>query len=112
MGFLATFNRQMYLTAYVNNLQSQLNDITAQKLSLTEDITKVISSINDLANPDSPAVKKLEARKVELEHLDKKLDIEMQKIQTKLQAATTEMQSGQQALQQNVQRSFTYNLGS
>ena len=65
----------------------------------------------EVGNPDSPAVKKLEARKVELENFEKKLDVEIQKIQTQLQAANTEIQSADQMLQQNIQRSFSYKAG-
>lgn len=101
----------MYLTNYINSLERRLNDITSQKLNLTETITQLSSQISDLGNTDSPAVKKLEARKVELENLDKQLDIRMQKIQAQLQAANTELQSADQALQQNIQRSFSYNFG-
>ncbi len=111
MGFLISFNRKMYLTNYINNLERRLNDITAQKLNLTDTITQLNSQISDIGNTDSPAVKKLEARKVELENLDKQLDVRMQKIQTQLQAANTELQSADESLQQNIQRSFSYNFG-
>ena len=53
----------------------------------------------------------MKARKTELENLDKELDVQMQKYQTQLQAANTELQSADQMLQQNVQKSFTYNIG-
>ena len=108
MGFLLAFSRKMYLTAYVNHLQARLNDITSQKLSLLDTISQMSTQISDIGNSDSPAVKQLEARKIELENLDKQLDIKMQKIQTQLQAATTELQSADQSLQQNVQKAFTY----
>ena len=98
----------MYLTAYVNHLQGRLNDITSQKLSLLDTISQMSTQISDIGNSDSPAVKQLEARKIELENLDKQLDIKMQKIQTQLQAANTELQSADQSLQQNVQKAFTY----
>ncbi len=111
MGFLVAFSRKMYLTAYVNHLQVKLNDITTQKLQLLDTISEMSTNISDIGNSDSPAVKKLEARKIELENLDKQLEIRMQKIQTQLQAANTELQSADQMLQQNLQKSFTYNAG-
>ena len=111
MGFLVAFSRKMYLTAYVNHLQVKLNDITTQKLQLLDTISEMSTNISDIGNSDSPAVKKLEARKIELENLDKQLEIRMQKIQTQLQAASTELQSADQMLQQNLQKSFTYNAG-
>ena len=111
MGFLVAFSRKMYLTAYVNHLQVKLNDITTQKLHLLDTISELSTNISDIGNSDSPAVKKLEARKIELENLDKHLEIKMQKIQTQLQAANTELQSADQMLQQNLQKAFTYSAG-
>ena len=111
MGFLITFNRKMYLTAYINNLQSKITDITAQRLRFSDEITKYTSEIGDIGDTESPAVKKLEARKKELENLDKKLEAELQKYQTQLQASQTELQSADQALQQSIAQSFRYSLG-
>lgn len=111
MGFLVAFCRKMYLTNYTNKLQVKLNDITTQKLNLTDTISQLVSEISDIGNTDSPAVKQLEARRVELENLDRQLDMRMQKIQTQLQAATTELQSADQALQNGIQKSFTYSAG-
>lgn len=101
----------MYLTNYVNQLETRINDITTQKLNLTDTITQLASQISDIGNTDSPAVKKLEARKVELENFEKQLDLRMQKYQTQLQAANTELQSADQMLEQNLQRSFSYKAG-
>lgn len=111
MGFLVSFSRSLYLTNYIHSLETQLNDRTSFKLQATEEIAQLNSQISDIGNPDSPAVKKLESRKVALEALEKKLDIEIQKIQTQLQAANTERQSADQMLQQNVERSFSYKAG-
>ncbi len=111
MGFLIAFSRKMYLTAYINKLESKLNDITTQKLNLTDTISQLTSQISDIGNTDSPAVKQLEARKTELENLDNHLQLRMQKVQSQLQAANTELQSADQMLQQNLQRSFSYNAG-
>lgn len=111
MGFLVSFSRSMYLTSYINKLQSRLDDITTQKLNLTDTITQLTSQISDIGNTDSPAVKQLQARKVELENLDSQLELRMKKIQTQLQAASTEQQSADQMLQQNIQKSFSYNAG-
>ncbi len=111
MGFLVSFSRTMYLTSYVNKLQSRLDDITTQKLNLTDTITQLTSQISDIGNTDSPAVKQLQARKAELENLDSQLELRMKKIQTQLQAAQTEQQSADQMLQQNIQKSFSYNAG-
>lgn len=111
MGFLVAFDRTMYLKNYIHNLETKITDITAQKLDLTNSISQIDTEISDIGDNDSPSVKKMKARKTELENLDKELDVQMQKYQTQLQAANTELQSADQMLQQNVQKSFTYNIG-
>lgn len=110
MGFLAVFCRKMYLTACVNHLESKLNNITTQKLSLLDTISQLSTEISDISNTDSPAVKQLEARRVELENLDKQLEVRMQKVQTQLQAANTELESCNQALDSRLKDSFSYSI--
>lgn len=111
MGFLSAYTRKMYLTDYTNKLQMQLTDITSQKMNLTDTISQLVTDINDMGDPDSPAVKQLEARRVQLENLEKKLDLRMQKIQTKLQAASTEMQSLDGMISSGIKNTFSYNVG-
>lgn len=111
MGFLVAFDRVMYLTNRIHGLESRMTDITTQKLNLTDTISKMSSQISDIGDPDSPAVKKLEARKLELENLDRQLDVQMQKLQTQLQAAQTERQSADGMLQNNIRQSFSYTAG-
>ena len=111
MGFLVAFCRKMYLINYTNKLQVKLNDITTQKLNLTDTISQLVSEISDIGNSDSPAVKQLESRRVELENLDRQLDMRMQKIQTQLQAANTELQSTDQAVQNGIKSTFSYTGG-
>lgn len=111
MAFLANFQRQMYLTEYVNNLEVKMKNITEQKLDLTDTITQLTTQISDIGDAESPSVKKLKARQAELENLDKQLDMRMTKYQTQLQAANTELQSATQATQNGVKRSFSYNIG-
>lgn len=111
MGFLVAFTRKMYLVAYVHCLQVRQTNITEKKLGLTDTITQLSSRISDIGDADSPAVEKLKARQIELENLEKKFDIKLQKIQTQLQAANTELQSADQALQASIKSSFSYSYG-
>lgn len=111
MSYLVSFTRKMYLVSYTHILETQLKRLTEQKLNLTDSITQISSQINDINDAESPAVKKLKARELQLETLEKKMDMRMQKIQTQLQAAQTELQSADQALQQSIKNSFSYNYG-
>lgn len=107
MAFLTLYSRKIYLTNYIHKLQNGLTDMTREKLELTDHITKLTSQISDMGAHESPAVKKLEARLAELKQFEAKLDIEMQKRQTQVQAAQTEMQSLDQSLSQSIQSSFS-----
>ena len=72
MGFLLAFSRKMYLTQYSHSIERRLNAKTAEKLRYTDTIAEYTSQINDIGDPDSPAVKKLEARKAEIEKYERK----------------------------------------
>ena len=74
MGFLVNFNRKMYLTNYINLLESKITERTQVKLEMADQIAQYTSEINDFADKDSPAVKKLESKKAELEAMEKKID--------------------------------------
>ncbi len=110
MGFLLSFQRKMYLTNYLNSIQSRINELTSYQMSIAEEISRTTSSINRIGDNDSPDVKQLEAQKEELEAIDKKCSMELQKLQSQYQAAQTELQSADQLLQQTIQDSFSYKL--
>ena len=96
---------------YVNKTEMKLTDLTRQKLNMADDITRLTSQISDIGNNESPAVKKLEARLAELKMFDAKLDVEKQKMETKLQAAQTEMQSLSQSLDNSIKSTFSVTYG-
>lgn len=111
MGFLVSFQRQMYLTNYVNDLEIKMTRLTEQKLDLTDQITEITTSISDIGDNDLASVKKLKKRQQQLEKIDKELDAQMKKMQTQLDAANTELKSAEKSTQNGIQRSFTYNVG-
>ena len=105
MGYVALFQRELFLTMRVNILQSKISAISQQRLDLTETITQFTTQISDIADNDSPTVKKLKARMAELENLDKQLEMRMKKFQTQLEAANTELTTASQAKSQLIQTS-------
>lgn len=111
MGFLVLHMQQQMLLNQVNNLQCSLTDMTREKLSLTNDITKLTSQISDISNHESPAVKKLEARLAELKQFESKMDLEIQNQQTQLQAAQTQLNSVKESLGGAIQSSFSIKYG-
>lgn len=107
MAIFPQLSRKMYLIDYVNKTEMTLTDLTRQKLDMTDDITRLTSQISDMSDHESPAVKKLEARLAELKQFEAKLDLQKQKIEAKLQAANTELNSLSESLNNSIQSSFT-----
>ncbi len=105
MGYVALFQRELFLTMRVNILQSKISDISQQRLDLTETITQFTTQISDIGNNDSETVKKLKARMAELENLDKQLEMRMKKFQTQLEAASAELNKASEAKSQLIQTS-------
>lgn len=99
----------MYLTAYKLTLESKLQWIATAKMELVASSDEILSLGNDL-DPDNPAVKQLEARRERLTVLEKKLDIQMQEYQTRLDMVNAELQSCKSAVDSSIQNSFSYHF--
>ena len=110
MGLITSSYRMMYLTAYKLTLEQKIQWIATAKMELVASSDEILALGNDL-DPENPAVKQLEARRDKLAVLEKRLDIQMQEYQTRLQMVETEYQSCQKAVQSAIQSSFSYDLG-
>lgn len=110
MGLLASSFRMMYLTAYKITLESKVQWIASAKMELVASSDEIMALGNDL-DPENPAVKQLEARRDKLVVLEKKLDLQMQEYQTRLQMVDAELQSAKGAVDAAIQSSFSYNFG-
>lgn len=109
MGLITSTFRMMYLTAYQFNLESKIQWISTAKMELMASSDEIMRLGNDL-DPDNPAVKQLEARRDKLSVLEKKLDMQMQDYQTRLQAVNRELESCKGAVNNAIDRSFSYQL--
>lgn len=107
MGMATAQMRLMYLNAYRLDLEYKVQLITEAKMNLSKTVTDLLNVGTDL-DSDDPVVKKLEARKERLNVMEKKLDMQMQQYQQKLQMIEKEMGSCEQLLQKNIERSFKY----
>ena len=99
----------MYLTAYQLTLESKIQWISTAKMELMASSNDIMSLGNDL-DPDNPAVKQMEARRDRLTLLEKKLDMQMQEYQTRIQAVQKELESCKQAVNSAIERSFHYQV--
>ncbi|MBQ4114956.1 hypothetical protein IJD34_06085 [bacterium] len=109
MGLITSTFRMMYLTAYQLTLETKIQWISSAKMELCASSDEILSLGNDL-DPDNPAVKQLEARRDKLTALEKRLDIQMQEYQTRLQMVQKELESCKGAVSSAIDRSFSYQL--
>lgn len=99
----------MYLTAYQLTLETKIQWISTAKMELTTSASEIMALGNDL-EPDNPAIKQLEARRDKLAVLEKKLDLQMQEYQNRLQMVNKELESCRGAVSSAIERSFSYQL--
>lgn len=109
MGLITSTFRMMYLTAYQLTLETKIQWISTAKMELCASEDEILSLGNDL-DPDNPAVKQLEARRNKLAVLEKRLDVQMQSYQTRLQMVQKELESCKGAINSAIDRSFSYQL--
>ena len=109
MGLISSTYRMMYLTAYQYSLESKIQWISTAKMELVASSGEIMSLGNDL-DPDNPAVKQLEARRDKLNLLEKRLDMQLQEYQTRLNMVNKELESCKGAVDSAIERSFSYKL--
>lgn len=110
MGLIASSFRVMYLTAYRISLETKIQWIASAKLDLVSSSNDIMALGNDL-DPNNPAVKQLEARRDKLTVLEKKLDLQMEEYQMRLEMVNREIDSAKKAVDSAIERSFSYDLG-
>ncbi len=107
MGMATSQLRLMYLHAYRLDLEYKMQLITEAKMNLSKTCTDLLNVGTDL-DSDDPMVKMLEARKERLNIMEKKLDMQMQQYQKKLEMINAEYDSCEKMLSDNISRSFKY----
>ncbi len=109
MGLITSTFRMMYLTAYQMTLETKIQWIATAKMELVASSDEILSLGNDL-DPENPAVKQLEARRDKLSQLEKRLDLQMQEYQSRLEMVKAELNSCKGAVSSAIERSFSYQL--
>ena len=97
----------MYLTAYKLTLETKMQWISSAKMELAASAADVLALGNDL-DPENPAVKQLEAKRDKLVVLEKRLDIQQQEYQMRLDMIDKELESCEKALGKALENSFRY----
>lgn len=109
MGLITSSYRMMYLKAYQLTLETKIQWIASAKMELVASSSEIMALGNDL-DPENPAVKQLEARRDKLAILEKRLDMQMQEYQNRLQMVQAEYQSCKEAVNKAINESFSYQL--
>ena len=109
MGLITSTYRMMYLTAYQLTLETKIQWIATAKMELVASSDEILALGNDL-EPDNPAVKQMEARRDRLAVLEKRLDMQMQEYQNRLNMVNKELDSCKGAVDSAIDRSFSYKL--
>lgn len=109
MGLISSSYRAMYLRAYRLTLENKIQWISTAKMELVASSDEIMALGNDL-DPENPAVKQLERRRERLTMLEKKLDLQMQEYQTRLNMVDAELQSCESAVDKAIKSSFSYSV--
>lgn len=107
MGLATAQLRLMYLNAYRLDLEYKEQLVAEAKMNLSKTVSDLLNVGSDL-DSDDPLVKKLEARKERLHVMEKELDMQMQHYREKIKMIEKDMESCEQMLEKNIERSFKY----
>jgi hypothetical protein len=111
MGLVASTMRMMCLTAYKNQLEMRIQGVTENLVAIQEQANELVTIGTDL-DPDSVALKDLNAKKERLNLIEKKLEMEQKQFQAQIEEVNQELQACQQALSTTIQSGiFGYTLG-
>lgn len=91
MGLVAGTVTKQYLIAYKNELEYKITLIRQAKLGLSESANELLNAGTDL-DPEDPMVKQLEQRKERLNLLEKKLDMQLDEYEVKLDMIEKDIQ--------------------
>lgn len=91
MSLVAATVTKQYLIAYKNELEYKMTLIRQAKLGLADSANELLNAGSDLY-PEDPMVKQLEQRKERLNLLEKKLDMQLDEYETKLQMIDKDME--------------------
>lgn len=107
MGIAVSTIRYFYLNAQRLDLEYKIMLISSAKASMMSSVTELETLSSDLSD-DSPIIKQLKQRQERLHLMEKKLDMQMQMYTTRLKMVERELQSCQEMMNKNIERSFSY----
>lgn len=101
MGIITGTLDQQYLIAYKNDLEYKVSLIRHAKMELSDAANDLLTVGTDM-DPDNPVVKQLEQRKERLNLLEKKLDMQLEEYQTKIQMVDANMEASRKQIDDGI----------
>ncbi len=107
MGLASSQFRLVSLTLQRSDFEYKLQLVSQSRMGLSNQINNILNIGTDL-DPDAPEFKKLQARQQRLQMIDKKLEQQMLRFQTKLKMIETEIESVKKQVDSSIKRAFSY----
>jgi len=113
MGLITNSMRLQQLSDARHDVERDIQEITNAKLENSKDQAELADQIAaaSMGGEKNPEVKRLEAIKLEIELMEKKLDAKMARCNSRLQSIQTETESAKKIQEYEIQSSFTYGGG-
>lgn len=101
MGLIAATVNTQYLIAYQNELEYKISLINQSKIGLQDTTSELMNAGTDL-DPNNPAIKQLEKRRERLNSLEKKLEMQLQEYQTKLEIVKKNLEKSKEMEKESI----------
>lgn len=101
MGLLdATYTKQQYI-AQKHDIERDMNQIRQAKMGLTDASKDLLNAGTDM-DPENPVIKQLEERKARLALLEKKLDMQMNDYEVKLEMINSNIKKCDETIKNSI----------
>ena len=94
MGLLAAEVTKQQMIAYKHDIEYKIMLIQQSKMNLSSSLNELLTAGTDM-DPESPMVKQIEQRKERLNLLEKKLDMQLEELKTKLELAESNLREAE-----------------
>ena len=108
MGLINSTIRIAMLASQKYDLEYKIMLITQAQMNLSQSVNDLMQVGNDYSDPDSLVVKQLKQREHRLQQLEKKLELQKARYQTRLEMVLTEIESAKKMRDQEIKATFTY----
>jgi len=107
MGMAASQARLLMLTARKSDLELMIQFVSQSRMALSNATSALYNQgATQNLDPNSPQTQALQMRISAIQEADKRLEMEMKRLDTQHEAVQTEIETVQKVLQKNIETSF------